>query len=164
MPSRAVRGVLLLLAAMGVLGWLVHRGLNPVPKGDGDPGNRRLHQLAADPVFQARPPDTTSSRISLSPSKVKTTGLLAVAWSGPGVMLTLESSADPRSVFEYYREHAPAYGWRPQGLGALRLPVVWHKTYANGAEAWFSIFAPQLFEDRSGPREYQLRGGIALPR
>jgi hypothetical protein len=164
MPRRAVRVVLLVLAAMGLLGWLVHRALNPVPAGKGDPGNRRLHQLADDPVFQALPPDTTSSRITLSPAKVRATGYLAVGWSGPSMTLTFETSADPRSVFEYYQEQAPAYGWRSQGVGALGVPVVWRKTYANGAEAWISIFTAQLFDDRSGPREYQLRGGISLPR
>lgn len=161
-PRRAVWVVLLLLG-VGALGWLVHRALNPLPAGNGDPGDRRLHQLSADPIFRALPPKATSPRITLSPAKVTATGLLARGWSGPGVTLSFESSAAPRSVFGYYREQARADGWRPQGVGALHVPVVWHKTYANGADAWISIFTPQPTADRPGPREYQLRGGIALP-
>jgi hypothetical protein len=163
MPRRAVWAVLLLIAAVGSLGWLGHRALNPLPAGSGDPGQRRLHQLSADPLFRALPPKATSPQLTLSPARVTVTGLLARGWSGPAVTLKFESSAAPLHVFAYYGEQARAAGWQPQGVGALRVPVVWRKTYANGATAWVSIFTARPFADRPGPREYQLRGAIALP-
>lgn len=129
----------------------------------GDPGNRRLHQLAADPIFAALPPGAGQPELKLTPASYQRPGFFGGGWSGPGVTRTFESSAPAISVYEFYGERAREEGWSVVGIGSLHVPSTWHKAYVNGATGYLSLFTSRPFEPASGPRQYQLRGGISLP-
>lgn len=148
------------------LGWLVSRALAPRDIGPGDPGDRRLRQLAADGVFDALPPDARSAKTTLNPAKYRETPFEGpgAVWDGPSVILTFQSTAAPQTIYEYYDEQARAHDWVPHSTGALHITDSWAKTYSNGAEAYLRISTPRPWEPRSGPREYELTGSISLPR
>jgi len=154
------------IVAVGV--WFVYalyRAFFPKPRGPGDPGNGRLHQLAADPVFDTLPPDARSPRITLNPAKWRETPFQGAggAWDGPSVILTFQSSAPPRSIYEYYGEQAPAHGWTATLKGSLHIYDRWEKTYPNGAQATLRISTRRPWEPAPDPRDYELTGSISLP-
>ena len=146
--------------------YALYRAFFPKPRGEGDPGNARLHQLAADRVFDALPPDARSPRITLNPAKWRETPFQGAggAWDGPSVLVTFQSSAGARSVFEYYGKQAPAHGWIANLKGSLHVYDRWKKTYPNGAEAWLRISWFGTYPPPSGTLQYQLTGSISLPR
>jgi hypothetical protein len=144
--------------------YALYRAFKPKPRGPGDPGNSRLHQLAADPVFDALPPDARSPSVSLNPAKWRAPAFQSAGWSGPSVILTFESSAGPRLVYEYYAEQVAEHGWIATLKGSLHIYDRWKKTYANGAQAWLSISTNRPWEPAPEPRQYTLTGSISLPR
>ena len=154
MLAGAIASGALLLAGCG--------GTRSKPAG-GDPGDRRLHQLAGDPIFARRPPQVTRTHIQLIPAAYQSPGFGAGGWSGPGVTLTFTSAATPESVYAFYGRSALADGWVAAASGSLHVPDRWRKTYANGALATLAIFTPRPFDAAAGPRDYRLDGGISLP-
>lgn len=146
--------------------YALYRAVHPKPRGPGDPGNSRLLQLAADPIFDDQPPDARSPRITLNPAKWRPTPFQGSGqtWDGPSVILTFESSAGPRAIYEYYSEQATAHGWTAALKGSLHIYDRWEKTYSNGAEAWLSILTRRPWEPATEPRHYTLTGSISLPR
>lgn len=153
------RGVLIasgafLLAACG--------GMGSKPAG-GDPGDRRLHQLAADPIFGRRAPQAADAELKLVPAAYQRPGFGSGGWSGPGVTLTFASAASAESVYAFYDHSAQADGWVPAAIGSLHVTDRWRKTYPNGALGTLAIFTPRPFEAAAGPREYRLSAGISLP-
>jgi hypothetical protein len=144
----------LLLAACGAT------GSKPA---DGDLGDRRLHQLAADPIFGRRAPRAVRADLKLTPAADQPPGFGSGGWSGPGVTLTFTSAASPESVYAFYGHSAQADGWSPAATGSLHVPDRWRKTYPNGARGTLTIFTPRPFEATTGPREYRLSAGISLP-
>lgn len=88
----------------------------------------------------------------------------APGWNGPSVVLKFESSAEPRSVYEFYGERATTHGWSPTLKGSLHIDDRWQKTYPNGAQAWLSIITDRPWERAPEPRQYTLIGSISLPR
>jgi hypothetical protein len=155
MLAGAVAGITLMLTGCG---WLSGK-----PPGRGDPGNRRLHQLAADPIFSSLPPGAEDGELTLIPASYRRSTFEPSGWNGPGVAKTFASSAPPVSVYEFYGERARVEGWTVVGIGSLHLPSTWRKAYPNGAMGFLSIFTPRPFEPADGPRQYQLRGSISLP-
>jgi len=105
------------------------------PPGRGDPGNRRLHQLAADPIFGALPLGAEGAELKLIPASHRSSVFEPSGWNGPGVTRTFESSAPAISVYEFYGERVRAEGWTAVGVGSLHVPDTWRKTYPNGALA-----------------------------
>lgn len=132
------------------------------PPGHGDPGNRRLHQLAADPIFGAVPPGAEAGELRLVRASYRSSVFEASGWNGPSVIRTFESSAAPISVYEFYGQRARDVGWTAALAGSLHVTDRWRKTYRNGATGYLSLFISR--EPATGPREYQLSGGISQPR
>jgi hypothetical protein len=150
---RALAGGALLLAACGA---------SSKPAG-GDRGNRRLHQLAADPVFARLPSGAGHAERRLVPARHQKAGFGSGGWSGPGVTLLFDSAEDPRAVLRAIGHEAEASGWTPTATGALGVPDRWGKRYANGARGTLTLFTPRPFDTVAGPRRYHLLGGISLP-
>jgi len=138
--------------------------LSGKPSAGGDPGNRRLHQLAGDPVFAALPPGAGGAELKLIPARYEPVSFGGGGWHGPSVIRTFESSAQPISVYEFYGERAREEGWTAALVGSLHVTDRWRKSYPNGATGYLSIFTSRPFEAATGPRQYQLAGGISLPR
>lgn len=144
--------------------YALYRAFSRKPRGPGDPGNSRLHQLAADPVFHALPPDAHTPETTLNPAEFRAPGFQRGGWAGPSVILTFQSTAAPQTIYGYYDEQARANDWVPHSTGALHITSTWRKTYSNGAESYLRIFTPRSWEAASGPRQYELSGSISLPR
>jgi hypothetical protein len=131
------------------------------PKG-GDPGDRRLHRLAADPIFSARAPGAQAVTITQIHARYVEPGFTGGGWHGPAVVAAFESAAPPRTVFRFYGRRAQAAGWRVGSSGALHLTDLWRKTYRDGARATLLLSLLDL-RTTIGPRRYTLSGGISLP-
>jgi hypothetical protein len=95
----------------------------------GDPGNAKLHLLAADPVMHLVPPGATGQGgLILAPARYRAPGFDGGGWDGPAVTRHFDSTAGPQSVFEFYAHEAAALGWRPTASrNALGFPQVWTK-------------------------------------
>jgi hypothetical protein len=115
-------------------GSLLLTGCGGSPAG-GDPGGRRLHELAIDRVFAAFPPGATGVHVTRTPAVHLQPGFTGGGWDGPSVVVTFASPAAPRSVYRFYARRALAAGWRPTASGSLGLTDRWTKTYADGGRA-----------------------------
>ncbi|MBV8219771.1 MAG: hypothetical protein JO325_15010 [Solirubrobacterales bacterium] len=130
---------------------------------EGDPGNRRLQQLAGDPIFHSLASSATTPRLTLSPAMYQQTDFGAGGWSGPSVTLTFSSLKSRRSIYERIAENARGDGWRPVNISRFGSPESWYKTYPNGATATLGIVWLGPANPPPGPVQYQLSGGISLP-
>jgi hypothetical protein len=147
---------------------LVPRGklcapLHGHPVLQGDPGNRRLYQLAADPIFHSLSASATSRRLTLSPAMYQQADFGVGGWSGPSVVLTFSSSKALRSVYAQVAEEARSDDWHPVNVSRFGSPESWYKTYPNGATATLGIVWLGPANPPPGPIQYQLSGGISLP-
>jgi len=125
----------------------------------GDPGGRRLHELAGDPVFAALPQGANTVKVTRTPARYRKPGFTGGGWTGPSVVVTFTSSAPPAVVFRFYAQRAAAAGWRPTAKGALGLTDRWAKTYPDGAPATLGL-ALLTRSQAASDRRYSLSGGI----
>jgi hypothetical protein len=126
-------------AGLLTLGSVACGAPQPVP-GSGDPGERHLHQLRADPVFAAVPPEGAIGRsIVEHRASFRKAGLDGGGWSGPTVTLTFISNRASTSVYDFYAAVARASGWRARAEGARNLTDSWTKTYPDGSPASLSL-------------------------
>jgi hypothetical protein len=125
----------------------------------GDPGGRRLRELASDAVFSARPPGAPRVVVTRTPARYREPGFDAGGWHGPAVTATFRSAAPPATVYRFYARRAQAAGWHATKSGALGLADTWTKTYPDGADA--TLVLSLLTHATSGPpRLYTLSGGV----
>ena len=102
------RRAILALAASALTASCSESAPNP------DPGNRRLHALAADPIFAILPPGAVRTRWEVSPAKYQDNSIFeGSGWAGPSVILTFTSSLPPRDVYHFYSERSAEDGWTP---------------------------------------------------
>jgi hypothetical protein len=133
LPRRAV----LLLAAGGLAAASAAAaacgGIGKPP--NPDPGNRRLHALAADPVFARLPPGAVRTSLQENPAKYRGGGVFAggQGWDGPSVILTFTSSQSVRDVYRFYAERAHQAGWTPWQKLSYGLTGSWLKRIAGGS-------------------------------
>jgi hypothetical protein len=120
----------------------------------GDPGDRRLHALRADPAVASPPPGAQSVAVHETKATYRKPGFDAGGWDGPSVVVTFTSSAGPAEVYRYYARRAEAAGWQPTAKGALNLTDRWAKTFDSGAPA-------RLFLAQFPGSRYQLSASIA---
>ena len=127
----------------------------------GDKGNKRLHQLAADPIFTLVPAGANAEPLKLTPARYRKPGFTGGGWDGPLVALQFTSAADPRAVYEFYAREAQAAGWTAtSSRNAMRLPFGWTKTYPNGNTAMLGLDGYDPRDSTPGLREYRLHGSI----
>ncbi len=126
--ARTTRVLVFVLTA-AVLGLLAGCGAG-LPPG-GDPGNRHLDQLRADPIFRTLPPDAQrTGPIVRTPARYIPPGFSGGGWSGPGVTSSFTSPEPPTTVFAYYATLAPSLGWIATGnRNILNYPEVWKKHF-----------------------------------
>lgn len=142
------RRAVLLLAAAGLAATSAAAaacgGIGSFP--NPDPGNRRVHALAADPVFARLPPGAVRTSWQEKPAKNRGGGWFGLAgttgWDGPSVILTFTSSQSVRDVYRFYAERAHEAGWTPNPGKTLSngLTWAWTKRIA-GKQSFISIFA-----------------------
>jgi hypothetical protein len=128
----------------------------------GDPGGRRLKELASDAVFAAKPQGVTTFHVTQTPAKYAKPGFTAGGWHGPSVVVSFTSSAPPADVYRFYGQRAEAAGWKPTASGSLGVPDRWAKTYSDGASATLML-ALLTRAQAASERRYELSGGISLP-
>lgn len=107
----------------------------------GDPGNQRLHQLRADPIFSILPPGAHLTKpLQESPAKNRPPGLDGGGQDGPSVIATFTSSQPPATVFSFFARRAATTGWIPTGSkNVLGYPQGWHKPYPGNISASLSL-------------------------
>lgn len=120
----------------------------------GDPGDKRLHALRADPAVASPPPGAQSVATRETKATYRKPGFDAGGWDGPSVVVTFMSSAGPSEVFRYYARRAEAAGWQPTAKGALDLADRWAKTFDGNAPA-------RLFVAQFPGSRYQVTASIA---
>jgi hypothetical protein len=126
----------------------------------GDPGGRRLKELAGDAVFAAQPQGATTFHVTQTPAKYAKPGFTAGGWHGPSVVVNFTSSASPADVYRFYAQQAEAAGWKPTATGSLGVADRWAKTYDDGAAATL-ILSLLTRAPGASERKYSLSGGIA---
>jgi hypothetical protein len=120
----------------------------------GDPGDKRLHALRADPAVASPPPGAQSIVKRETKATYRKPGFDAGGWDGPSVTVTFTSSASPAEVYGYYARRAEAAGWQPTAKGALNLADRWAKTFDGNAPA-------RLFVAQFPGSRYQVTASIA---
>lgn len=167
MVARQARWAVLLLAAAGLvassavaaMGFL-GRVLNPRP-GNPDPGNRRLHALAADQVFAGLPSGAVRTGWQENPAKWRS-GFFTGSWHGPSVVLTFTSRQPVLEVYRFYDQRARQAGWTPWQQLSMGLTGSWLKHIAGeksylGLWSNFDIHSVDLTESGT-TRSYRLTG------
>jgi len=149
------------LLAVALLGLVAACSFNKPP--GGDPGNKRLDTLSADPIFRALPPDTRMiGAIVRTPARYSQPGFGAGGWHGPAVTLTLTSSQPPTSVFSYYASLAPSLAWVATGSrNVLGYPQDWEKRYPGIAQARLSLVDIDLAKAAPGATQTYILNGSA---
>jgi hypothetical protein len=146
-------------AALLALGALTLAGCGGPPAG-GDPGGKRLEELAGDSVFATSPPRTKTSSVVKTKAAYTKPGFDGGGWRGPSIVVTFRSAMRPADVYRFYGARAAAAGWTPLAAGALRVTDRWTKTYPDGARATLSITAFGI--PPAGTADtYFLSGGVA---
>jgi hypothetical protein len=120
---------------------------------NGDSGQHRLHELAAEQVFTVAPPGLTEPPVPVqTPAHKRPSGFGSGGWEGPSVISTFTTAADPASVLRSYDEKATQSGWRGTGAGAYQVTDRWTKTYPDGTPASLTL----TVVPRGGTASYQL--------
>jgi len=77
----------------------------------GDPGQRRLRKLAAEPVMAVSPPGLALPAATVgTPAHKQPAGFGSGGWDGPVVTASFTTSAQPADVLRFYDEKATASG------------------------------------------------------
>jgi hypothetical protein len=137
---------------------LIATGCGGKPAG-GDPGNRRLQELAGDPVFAAFPPRSRAGRVSDTPARYQRRDIAGGGWHGPGIVARFVSSAPAEEVYAFYAQRAAAAGWVGTKTGPLGFTNTWAKTYPDGAPATLLLL---VVDPGAAERRYALFGSIGL--
>jgi hypothetical protein len=119
----------------------------------GDPGGKRLRELAADRVFAATPPSATGVAVRRVAAKYRKPSFEAGGWEGPTVFVTFADGAPVAAVYGFYARRAVRAGWRPLKRNNLGFTDAWNKTFPDGARATLTLFPVRL--------RYQLAGSIS---
>jgi hypothetical protein len=147
-----------LAAAVAALGAAIVVAGCGAPAG-GDPGNRRLHELAADRVFASLPEGASRLGVKRTAARYVKPGFDGGGWHGPSVVATFASPAPAAAVYRFYGRRARASGWRPTKTDAHGEPSAWTKTFPDGAPAYLSLL--RLARPSGGmPPDYVLTGSI----
>jgi hypothetical protein len=149
MPGTVMAGVALALLSGCA-------GSNSIP--GGDPGNKKLHILARDPIFQLLPSDAhAEGPARLTPARYAQPGIDGGGWHGPAVTLKFDSPASPQSVFAFYTDRGRTTGWSETGSrNVLGFPQVWIKRIP-GSTAYLTLTDLDLRTAGSGtPNTYVL--------
>ncbi len=126
----------------------------------GDPGGRRLRELAADGVFTATPPDARGVVVRRIPALYRHPAFQGAGWDGPTVLVSFADSAPLATVYGFYARRAVAAGWRPSGRNGLGFTNRWAKTYPDGAAATLTLL-PVTQTRPASRRRYRLAGSTA---
>ncbi len=120
-------GVLLLVvgALMASCAGTVAYVLLRPPAGNPDPGNRRLHALAADPIFAQLPAGAVPTSREENPAKYRGSLFEGYGWDGPNVLVTFTSSQSVLEVYQFYAERAQQTGWTPVPGKKLSNGLIW---------------------------------------
>jgi hypothetical protein len=134
------------------------------PSGNPDPGDRRLHALAADPIFAELPPGAARSSWQENPAKYRRSAFEGSGWDGPSVLLTFTSSQPAPGVYGFYADRARETGWTPvQGKKLSNgLTWAWSKSI-DGKQSFVNLLSnpdtPSADATGSGtPGSYRLSG------
>jgi hypothetical protein len=100
-----------------------------------DPGNRRLHQLAAEPVLQQLPPGSTKLGEQQVPAHWVTPAFGAGGSQGALVEVTFTSTASIVDVYTDIRRRAEASGWVAVTSDSTGLTNAWSKPYSDAVIA-----------------------------
>ena len=148
----------LLAAALASLGAATLLAGCGTPAG-GDPGNRRLHELAADRVFSRLPAGAGRLGVKRTAARYVKPGFDGGGWHGPSVVATFTSPSPEAAVYRFYGRRAKAAGWRATKTNARGETFTWTKTFPDGAPAYLSLLH---LARRSGgvPPHYVLTGSI----
>ncbi len=153
--------MLVLLGAGGLVASCARSPKSPNP----DPGNRRLHKLAADPILARLPPGAVRTGWQEHPYERRTDGPFfgGGGWDGGSVTMTFTSTRSVREVYQFYAEQANETGWSP----GQQVPMgtgTWSK-HIDGKRCIIRLsvdgYVPSGILTKSGTsRSYVLTGGV----
>jgi hypothetical protein len=130
----------------------------------GDPGDKRLRELATDPVFKRVPADAADAELRENPASYEKPGFTGGGWTGPVVTLAFVTSGDSRSVYEFYEREARLANWTAIRTSEQSLPVAWVKDYPTGSRATLVLHDFELGSSLPEAGDYRLIGSILPPR
>jgi hypothetical protein len=145
------------LVCVGIL-LLAACGWSQPPAGIGDPGNKRLHMLASDPVFNALPAGAVLAKpIEQKSAEYRAPAFQTTGWDGPVVIETFSSAETKDSIYSFFKATAELAGWDPNSFHVSGYPQTWSKMYPGDVPATL-ILSDVSHTDVIGakPRMYQL--------
>jgi hypothetical protein len=126
----------------------------------GDPGGKRLKELAADKTFSVLPPGATLVSTRRTKAIFRHPAFQGAGWDGPSIVIRFTSTAPPLSIYRFVGARAEAAGWQSTAVGSFGVADVFAKTYRDGATATMSIVRLGI-PAASAPGTYLLSGGVA---
>jgi hypothetical protein len=105
------------------------------PHSDSDPGDRKLHMLAADPVLAELPAGLAKTDEKQIPAHYETPGFGSGGSFGAGVSVTFTSAASIPDVYRMIGENAVRNGWVAKAADSTGMTNRWLKTYPDGSPA-----------------------------
>lgn len=129
---------------------------NGPPPGTGDPGNKRLNELANDAVFSILPPNAQLNGLVVkTPAQYRQPGFQPPGWVGPSVEIMFTSSESKAAIYQFYATRAAETGWLASANRATDGYIYsWTKTYSDSALASLILYGPD-------GGTYQLVGSVA---
>jgi hypothetical protein len=130
----------------------------PLP-GTGDPGNKRLNELANDPVFSALPPNASlSGPIIKTPAQYRHSTFETSGWNGPSVEVIFVSKEPKAKIYQFYAAQAADTGWDAGNKNSDGYTRTWTKTYPDKVDAGLILYT---LDDNPNVRRYDLVGSIS---
>jgi hypothetical protein len=124
----------------------------------GDPGNKRLNELANDAVFASLPPGThLIDPLVQTPAEYQQHAFEASGCVGATVVMTFESDQPQATIYQFYAVQAANAGWHAEGKGSYGYTDAWFKTYSDNAGADLNL---SIIDNGPNGRRYKLAGSI----
>lgn len=133
--------------------------LTSTPHSDSDPGDRRLHLLASDPVMADLPAGLVKTGEKDTPAHYVTPVFGSGGSFGASVSVTFISAAGIRDIYKIVGDNAARNGWVGLAVGSTGMTDRWVKTYPDGSPAtlFLSCKDPSVTTSK---RSCALDGGI----
>ncbi|WP_344368038.1 hypothetical protein [Arthrobacter humicola] len=103
------------------------------PHSDSDPGDQKLHMLAADPVMADLPAGLVKTKEKDAPAHYETPVFGSGGSFGASVVVSFTSAASLPDIYKMVGDNAARNGWVGTAVDSTGMTDRWAKTYPEGS-------------------------------